>query len=174
MNWEGECYLISKKKFRENANIINVFSQSKGKISGVVYGGTSRKIRNYLQLANKLFIVHNIKNENKIGYFKTELIRPISPIYFDDKRRTTALISLCSILNTLLPESQPNINIYQSFEKFIDSLKLDNWIILFIFFELNLIKELGYDSNLSQFINETPSQSGIKKIKIDNINYDIP
>ena len=64
--------------------------------------------------------------------------------------------------------------IYQSFEKFIDSLKLDNWIILFIFFELNLIKELGYDSNLSQFINETPSQSGIKKIKIDNINYDIP
>ena len=174
MNWEGECYLISKKKFRENANIINVFSQSKGKISGVVYGGASRKIRNYLQLANKLFIVQNIKNENKIGYFKTELIRPISPIYFDDKRRTTALISLCSILNILLPESQPNKNIYQSFEKFIDSLNLDNWIILFIFFELNLIKELGYDPNLSQFINETSSQSVIKRIKIDNINYDIP
>ena len=37
MNWEEECYLLSKKKFRENANIINV-SRSKGKISGVVYG----------------------------------------------------------------------------------------------------------------------------------------
>ena len=26
MNWEDECYLLSKRKFRENANIINVFS----------------------------------------------------------------------------------------------------------------------------------------------------
>ena len=70
MNWEDECYLLSKRKFRENANIINVFSKSKGKVSGVVYGGNSRKIRNYLQLSNKLFIVHNSKNENKLGYLK--------------------------------------------------------------------------------------------------------
>ena len=39
MNWEDECYLLSKKKFRENANIINVFSKNRGKVSGVVYGG---------------------------------------------------------------------------------------------------------------------------------------
>ena len=36
MNWEDECYLLSKRKFRENANIIIVFSQTKGKVSGVV------------------------------------------------------------------------------------------------------------------------------------------
>ena len=48
MNWEDECYLLSKRKFRENANIINVFSLSKGKVSGIVYGGNSRKIRNFL------------------------------------------------------------------------------------------------------------------------------
>ena len=68
MNWEDECYLLSKRKFRENANIINVFSQSKGKVSGVVYGGNSRKIRNYLQISNKLFIIHNSKNENKFSH----------------------------------------------------------------------------------------------------------
>ena len=78
MNWEDECYLLSKRKFRENANIINVFSQSKGKVSGVVYGGNSRKIRNYLQLSNKLFIIHNSKSENKLGYFKTEVQIPDS------------------------------------------------------------------------------------------------
>ena len=118
MTWEDECYLLSKRKFRENANIINVFSQSKGKVSGVVYGVNYRKIKNYLQLSNKLFIVHNSKNENKIGYFKTELVKPISPMYFNDKKRTSALTSLCSILNVLLPEAQPNKNIYRSFEEF--------------------------------------------------------
>ena len=101
MNWEEECYLLSKKKFRENANIINVLSRSKGKISGVVYGGNSRKIRNYLQLSNKLYVIYNSKNENRMGYFKTELIKPISPLYFNDKERTSALISICSLLNYL-------------------------------------------------------------------------
>ena len=133
MNWEDECYLLSKRKFRENANIINVFTKSKGKVSGVVYGGNSRKIRNYLQLSNKLFVIYNSKSENKIGYFKTELIKPVSPSYFNDKKRTSALISLCSILNILLPDSQPNENIFKSFEKFIESINLENWIILFIF-----------------------------------------
>ena len=173
MNWEDECFLLSKRKFRENANIINVFSPHKGKVTGVVYGGNSRKIRNYLQISNKLFITHNSKSENKIGYFKTELIKPISPMYFDDKKRTSALVSLCSILNTLLPEGQPNLNIYKSYDNFIQSVDLENWIILYIFFELNLIKDLGYDPNLANHNNENfPEQ--IRKIKIDNFTYEVP
>ena len=173
MIWEDECYLLSKRKFRENANIINIFTKKKGKIDGIVYGGNSRKIRNYLQISNKLFVSHNSKSENKIGYFKTELIKPISPLYFNDKEKTSALVSLCSLLNILLPESQPNINIYNSFENFTNSINLENWIFLYIFFEINLIKELGYDTNLvihksNKNINET------NKIKIDEYFYEVP
>ena len=130
-------------------------------------------LKNFLQLSNKLYIVHNSKNENKLGYFKTELVKPISPLYFDDKKRTTALISICSILNILLPEAQPNRNLYKSFEEFINSINLDNWIILYIFFELNLIKELGFDPNLERYKN-ADLNSDIKKIKIDSFTYEIP
>ena len=173
MIWEDECYLLSKRKFRENANIINIFTKKKGKIDGIVYGGNSRKIRNYLQISNKLFVSHNSKSENKIGYFKTELIKPISPLYFNNKEKTSALLSICSLLNILLPESQPNINIYNSFENFTNSINLENWIFLYIFFEINLIKELGYDTNLvihksNKNINET------NKIKIDQYIYEVP
>ncbi len=174
MNWEDECYLISKRKFRENANIINVFTPKKGKVTGIVYGGNSRKIRNYLQLSNKLFVFNNTKNENKIAYFKTELVKAISPQFFNDKERTSALISLCSLLNSLLPESQPNKNIYQNFEKFVESLTLDNWMVLYIFFEINLIKELGYDTNLSIYNDKNDDLNSSKKIKIDEYNYDVP
>jgi len=174
MNWEDECYLLSKRKFRENANIINIFTKKKGKINGIVYGGNSRKIRNYLQISNKLFVIHSSKNENKIGYFKTELIKPISPLYFNDKERTSALISICSLLNTLLPESQPNKKIYNSFENLINSINLDNWIILYIFFELNLIKDLGYDTNLNQYLKNLNNVEEIKKIKIDGYTYEVP
>jgi DNA repair protein RecO (recombination protein O) len=173
MIWEDECYLLSKRKFRENANIINIFTQKKGKIDGIVYGGNSRKIRNYLQISNKLFVSHNSKGENKIGYFKTELIKPISPLYFNDKERTSALISICALLNILLPASQPNMNIYNSFENFINSINLRSWIYLYIFFEINLIKELGYDTNLSQYENNKEIKV-VNKIKIDGYIYEVP
>lgn len=174
MIWEDECYLLSKRKFRENANIINIFTKEKGKVDGIVYGGTSRKIRNYLQISNKLFVSHSSKNENKIGYFKTELIKPISPLYFNDKERTSALISICSLLNTLLPESQQNKKIYNSFEKLINSINLENWIFIYIFFELNLIKDLGYDTNLEQHSSTESIKNDILKIKIDGYIYEVP
>ncbi len=174
MNWQDECYLLSKKKFRENANIINVFTQKKGKVSGIVYGGNSRKIRNYLQISNKLIVFKNSKNENKIGYFKTELVKPISPIYFSDKKRSSAIISLCSLLNSLLPDSQPNKKVYQLFETFLDNINLDNWIYLYIFFEINLIKELGFDTNLKTFEHLTNKGEFFKKIELDNFKYEIP
>ena len=174
MIWEDECYLLSKRKFRENANIINIFSKKKGKLDGIVYGGTSRKVRNYLQISNKLFVSHTSKSENKIGYFKTELIKPISPIFFDDKERTSALISICSLLNILLPVSQPNKKIYNSFEKLISSINLENWIFLYIFFEINLIKDLGYDTNLVKYSNDIKFNKDFVKIKIDEYIYEIP
>ena len=77
-----------------------------------------------------------------------------------------------SLLNILLPESQPNKNIIHYFENFINSINLDNWIFLYIFFELNLIKELGYDTNLSQYNNKNTKE--INKIKIDGYIYEVP
>ena len=174
MIWEDECYLLSKRKFRENANIINIFTQKKGKVDGIVYGGTSRKLRNYLQVSNKLFVSHTSKSENRIGYFKTELIKPISPLYFNDKQRTSALISICSLLNILLPDSQPNKKIYDSFEKLINSISFENWIFLYIFFEINLIKELGYDTNLIEHSSSNKDNQVFFKIKIDGYIYEIP
>ena len=128
MNWEDECYLLSKRKFRENANIINVFTPNKGKIGGIVYGGNSRKIRNYLQISNKLFVFNNSKNDNKIGYFKTELIKAISPNYFNDKERTSALISFNQLTNPFLIAALIPFILYET--TFIMNIKL---IVCFFF-----------------------------------------
>ena len=101
MNWEDNCYLLSKRKFRENANIINIFTEKKGKIDGIVYGGNSRKIRNYLQIGNKIFVLYTAKNNNRIGYFKTELVEAITPKYFNDKKRSSGILSISSIFKTI-------------------------------------------------------------------------
>ena len=77
-------------------------------------------------------------------------------------------------MNTLLPEAQPNQKIFLSYEEFLNSIYLDNWIILYIFLELSLIRDFGYDPNLNEFKNNGNSFDDIKKIKIDNFIYDVP
>ncbi|MDB9795940.1 DNA repair protein RecO [Pelagibacteraceae bacterium] len=174
MNWQDEGFLLSKIKFRENANIINVFTNSHGKVSGIVYGGNSRKIRNFLQISNKIFVFYNAKSENRIGYFKTELVEAISPKYFNNKKKTTSLLSLSSILNLLLPDSQPYKNLFISVENFLKSLDQDNWALNYIYLELSLLKELGFDPYLEQFNKNLDVTSEYKTIEIDNIKYQVP
>ena len=171
MIWEDECYLLSKNLEKMQILLIFLLKKRKTRWNSL---RNLRKVRNYLQISNKLFVSHTSKNENKIGYFKTELIKPISPLYFNDKERTSGLVSVCSLLNILLPDSQPNKKIYDSFEKLINSINLENWIFLYIFFEINLIKDLGYDTNLAEHLNDIGVDKDYLKIKIDGYIYEIP
>ena len=174
MNWQDEGFLLSKIKFRENANIISIFTNDRGKVSGIVYGGTSRKIRNFLQISNKVFIIYSSKSENRIGYFKVELVEAISPKYFNDKKKTAALLSLSAILNLLLPESQPYKNLYKALDELLKNLDQENWIILYVYWELKLLKELGFDPFLDQFSSENDKMLKYKILRIDNIDYQVP
>jgi len=174
MNWEDEGFVISKRKFRENAIILEVFTSKFGRVSGIVYGGNSRKIRNFLQLINKIFVVYNSKGDNKIGYFKTELINAISPKYFDNKFKILCLNSLSSILKSLLPENQPSQKIYKSLNDLLDSLNKKNWLTSYLNWEINLINNLGYGFNIDPKVYENFKKNKILNIKLDNIEYKIP
>ena len=162
MHWNDEGYLLSKNNFGENSIIMEVFTLNHGKCSGIVYGGSSRKNKKIFQIGNKILINCKSKNENEIGYFSIELIKPVSPIFFDDKKRSICILSASSILKILLPERQLNRKIYNSFENLLNKLCYDNWIKLYIFWELSLVKELGFEINLSN-----------KKNSIDSAKYTV-
>ena len=150
MHWKDEGYLLSKNNFDENSIIIEVFTLKHGKYSGVVYGGSSRKQKGKFQIGNKFLVNWKSKGENKSGYFNIELIKPISPYFFDDKKRSACILSATSLLKILLPERQTNEKIFNFFEDMIIKLNSDNWIDVYINWELSLIKELGFESDLDK------------------------
>ena len=168
MYWKDEGYLLSKTSFDENSIIIETFTMNHGKYSVVVYGGSSRKQKKNFQIGNKILLNWRSKNENKMGYFNIELIDPIAPLFFDNKKKAICILSATSILKTLLPERQINKKIYFSFDRLIEQLNHENWIKLYIFWELSLIKELGFDSN---FFKEKDINN---HIEIDNKKLAIP
>ena len=146
MYWSDEGYLLSKNNFDENSIIIESFTLNHGRFKGIVYGGASRKQKKNFQIGNKLFLNWRSKGENRPGYFNTELLKAISPKFFDDKKKTACILSATSILKILLPERQTNATIFKSFEKILGELTSDSWINSYIYWELFLIKELGYES----------------------------
>ena len=83
-------------------------------------------------------------------------------------------MSVSSILNLLLPESQPYKNLFTSLEYFLKNLDQENWVVNYVYWELNLLKELGFDPYLEQFSKNVDVSVNHKTIEIDNIRYQVP
>ena len=143
MNWSDEGFLISKNRYNENSLIAELYTKDKGKISGIIFGGTSKKIKNYLQLGNKLHVNYNSKNENRIGYFKIEILNAYTPLYFDHKQKLSCITSAMNLIKILTAESQSNDKVYFIIQNLFLILKEKDWIKKYIFWELELLKILG-------------------------------
>lgn len=154
MNWIDEGFLINKNRYSENSIISEFYTKERGKVSGIIFGGTSKKIKNYLQIGNKLHINYNSKNTNKAGYFKIEILNANSPLYFDHKQKLSCITSAMNLIRILTADSQSNIKVFNLIENFFLFLKNDNWIKSYIFWELELLKLLGYDLELENLVEK--------------------
>ena len=163
MNWDDSAYLISKNRYSENSIIAEVFTENYGKISGIIFGGTSKKIKNYLQIGNKIHVNYNTKSLTRIGYFKIEILKALTPLYFDENQKLSCISSAMHLIKLLTAEAQSNKEIFTLIDKFFEILTSDNWIQKYIFWELELLKLLGYDLELKNIVE--------KEIVDDQINY---
>ena len=154
MIWSDSGYLLSKNKYGENSVIAEFFTENHGKISGIIYGATSKKIRNYLQIGNKFHINYNSKNENKLGYLNIEIIKILTPLFFGNKKKLSCIVSSMSLVKLLTVENQSNINIFYLIGDFYEFLENQNWINRLIFWELELLKLIGYDLDLKRIVKE--------------------
>ena len=154
MNWNDSGFLLSKNKYNENSIIAEIFTEHHGKCSGIIFGATSKKIKNYLQTGNMLHINHTYKNDGKIGYFKVEILKALSPLYFDNKKKLMCLSSAMNLIKLLTVESQENPKIFKLINDFFVILPNKNWVKEYIFWELKLLKLVGYDLELNKMVNK--------------------
>ena len=154
MIWDDVGYLISKNKYNENSLIVEIFTKDHGKVPGIIFGGTSKKLKNYLQIGNKVYVNFNSKSENKIGYFKVEIQQALSPIYFDNKKKLSCIISAMGLIKILTADFQRNTKIYDLIDNFYDLLKSNQWIRNYIFWELELLKIVGYNLELENLVDK--------------------
>ena len=186
MNWDDSAYLVSKNRYSENSIIAEVFTKNHGKISGIIFGGTSKKIKNYLQIGNKIYVNYNSKSLTRIGYFKIEILKALTPLYFDENQKLSCITSAMHLIKLLTAEAQSNKEIFRLIDKFFEILTYDNWIQKYIFWELELLKLLGYDlelknmvekeivdSEINYFVKSSTEKKSIPNFLIDENNIDV-
>ncbi len=171
MNFEDTGFLINKTKYNENSAIVDFFTKNNGKVTGIIFGATSVKLKNYLLVGNQFSIQYNSKNPNRIGYFKVEVDKIFTPFFLENKIKLSCILYSLNLIKILTVEYQSNENIYNQFLKLYELLNQKDWFKKFIFWELEVIKLVGYDINFNEYTDNnkvngsyTLSVDGLKKI----------
>ena len=147
-------FLINKFKYNENSIIAEFYTRENGRNSGIIFGGTSKKIKGYLEIGNYFHLNLNSKNGSKILSIKAEILKAYTPIYFNNQKKLYCIISAMSLIKNLTPENENNIEIFNLIENFFNILEKKNWLKNYINWELMLLKYLGYDLNLKNIVHK--------------------
>ena len=151
MIWSDRGFLLTKTSFQENSIIANFYTKKHGKTPGIIYGATSKKIKNYLQNGNELYLEYHSKNDNALGYFKIEIIEPFTSKFFSEKRKLNCIVSVLELIKILTVDGQENQKIYNLINELFILLNNQNWEVEYVFWELRLLKYIGFDLNISEF-----------------------
>tara|TARA_A100001035_G_C27751896_1_gene486888 strand:+ start:64 stop:744 length:681 start_codon:yes stop_codon:yes gene_type:complete len=163
MIWDDTGFLISKYRYNENSLIAEIYTKNHGKVSGIIFGGTSKRIKNYLQIGNLIHVNFNAKSEGRAGYFKIEIIKALTPLYFDHPQKLLCISSAMNLIKILTADSQKNVQIYYLIENFFHLINEDSWIKNYVFWELELFKLVGFYLEFKNLVD--------KKINGNQIQY---
>ena len=164
MNWQDKGYLLSLNKYNENSSIAEFYTENNGKIVGVIFGSTSKKIKSYLLIGNKFHINSKLREDGRLGYLKVEIDKIKTPVYLENKKKLFCIIYCMNLVKILTVENENNIEIYNLLEKLFKIIELDNWLVEFLYLELNILKSIGYDINFKDYVVDKNINGQIKYI----------
>ena len=168
MNWQDKGYLLSLNKYNENSSIAEFYTENNGKIVGVIFGSTSKKIKSYLLIGNKFHINSKIREDGRLGYLKVEIDEIKTPVYLENKKKLFCIIYCMNLIKILTVENENNVEIYNLLEKLFKIIELDNWLVEFLYLELNILKAIGYDINFRDYVVDKNINGQIKYIVVSS------
>ena len=174
MNWQDKGFLLSSNKYNENSSIVEFFTKDHGKISGILFGSTSKKIKSYLLIGNKFHLNYSSKNENSTGSFKVEIDKVNTALHLDNKLKLSCIIYSIQIIKILTVENQSNIKIFELIENLYKILDDDNWLKRFVIWELDFFKLIGYEISFLDYAEKVTKNNKIFYVSKNDNSKIIP
>ncbi|WP_084399966.1 DNA repair protein RecO [Henriciella aquimarina] len=153
MHWRDEGLILGGRKFGESGLILDVLTRTRGRRSGLVYGGASRKKRGQFEAGNSVDLSWSGRLEEQLGRFDVaEASKHRAARLLDLPDALAAVASVSALLRGVLNEGdQAGSNIYEASLLLLDSLEDDAvWPALYVRWELGLLSALGFGLDLDQ------------------------
>jgi DNA repair protein RecO (recombination protein O) len=150
VEWQDEGMVLAARRHGESSAVISVFTPTRGRHVGWVRGGAGKRARSVYQPGNRLRLTWRARLADQLGGFSAELEAALAARLLDDPDRLAGLGAACALLEATLPERDPHPILYSTFSEFIEMLsEQDDWPERYVWFELNLLAELGFGLDLT-------------------------
>ncbi len=150
MEWREEGVLLAVRKHGENAAIIEVFTDAHGLHSGVVRGGSGRRMGPILQPGAQLDLTWRARLEDHLGAFSVEPVKPRAADILGDARALAGLSAVCALLRFTLPDREPHPALFARSVALLDALGASGWPRAYLRWELALLDEMGFGLDLGR------------------------
>jgi DNA repair protein RecO (recombination protein O) len=152
MRWESNGLILNFSKYNEKSYILEIFTEEHGKHKGIIRGLHSKNKRSIIEPGNEVFATWSGRLETHLGNYNVEPIKLWSSHVLQFKDKLSAISSICSLISLTMAERQPNPIIYFSSKKLIEivALKREDWIREYVFWEMQLLSEIGYGLDLER------------------------
>ena len=152
MRWESNGLILNFSKYNEKSFILEIFTEEHGRHKGIIRGLHSKNKRSIIEPGNEVFATWSGRLETHLGNYNVEPIKLWSSHVLQFKDKLSAISSICSLISLTMAERQPNPIIYFSSKKLIEIVasKREDWIREYVFWEMQLLSEIGYGLDLER------------------------
>lgn len=153
MNWSDDGIVLGGRRFGEGGLILDVLTRERGRRSGLVYGGASRRKRAQFEAGNTVALSWSGRLDDQLGRFDVaEARRDRASRLLDDPAALAALASITALLRAGLNEGDAaGSSLYEATTLLLDELTHpDVWPALYVRWELGLLSALGFGLDLDE------------------------
>ena len=159
--------LLFCKISSENNLYLKILTDKDEIITGLSFGGSTKKKKNIYQIGYFLNIIIKNKNKNFPNSISAELSKPYYYNIFNDKYKLHGLLSIVSLLNISIIEGQKVNGLFDLSESIIEILaKKEKWIIEYFLYLFNLLKLIGYDIDF--YKNSLKNYFNLETLQFEN------
>jgi len=150
IEWQDEGAVLAVRPHGEASAIVDVFTPGHGRHSGIVRGGTGRRLVGVLQPGAQVAVAWRARIEAHLGAFTVEPLRSRSAQAMGDRMSLAGLNAVVALLLVTLPERDPHPPLYARTVALLDLLgQPEIWPLAYLQWELALLEELGFALDLS-------------------------
>ena len=150
MEWSDEGIVLGLRRHGESSAIVELMTPTRGRHLGLVRGGTSRRVKPYLQPGNTVLATWRARLDEHLGNYTVEGITLRADRLMASAPASYCMQALAALLR-LLPERDPHAALYDALCLIMEHLDEPQIAApLLVRFELQLLAELGFGLDLGE------------------------